>query len=219
MERVELRAQSRTLVGKKVKQLRTEGWVPAVVYGPDLDSKPIVAEERAMSLALRDAGSTALIDLSVDEQLEPHVVLAREIQRDILTGRLLHVDFYQVRLTEKVKTTPRLEFVGESELVKTGEAVMIQAMTEIEVECLPTDLIDSVKVDISALETWDDTITVSDLPVPEAVTVLADPSDVVASLVSTRPALEEEEEEEEMLVPEEGVIYEEEGTEPGTAEA
>lgn len=199
MERVELKAQRRTLVGKQVKRLRSEGLVPAVVYGPDLASKPITTEERDLSQVLRQAGTTSLINLAVDEDPEPDVVLAREIQRDILTGRLLHVDFYQVRLTEKVKTTPRLEFVGESPLVRAGEAVLIHAMTDIEVECLPTDLIDSIQVDVSGLETLDDNITVADLRVPDAVTILADPGDTVASVVPTRAALVEEE---EMLVEE-----------------
>ncbi len=189
MERVELKAQGRTLVGKQVKRLRSEGLVPAVVYGPDLASKPIVTEERELSYVLRQAGTTSLINLAIDEEPQPDVVLAREIQRDILTGRLMHVDFYQVRLTEKVKTTPRLEFVGESPLVKSGEAVLIHAMTEIEVECLPTDLIDSIQVDVSGLETLDDNITVADLQVPDAVTILADPGDTVASVVQTRAAL------------------------------
>ncbi len=192
MERVELKAQRRTLVGKQVKRLRSEGLVPAVVYGPDLASQPIVTEERALSYVLRQAGTTSLINLSIDEEPQPDVVLAREIKRDILTGRLLHVDFYQVRLTEKVKTTPRLEFVGESPLVKSGEAVLIHAMTEIEVECLPTDLIDSIQVDVSGLETLDDNITVADLQVPDAVTILADPGDTVASVVQTRAALVQE---------------------------
>jgi large subunit ribosomal protein L25 len=217
MERVELRAQSRSLVGKQVKRMRTQGCVPAVVYGPDMDSKPILAEERTLSLVLRQAGSTALIDLSVDKGTEPYVVLAREIQRDILTGRLLHVDFYQVRLTEKVKTTPRLQFVGEPHLVKIGEAVMIHSMNQIEVECLPTDLIDSIEVDVSGLESWDDNITVRDLPVPDAVTMLADPSEVVVSLVPTSAALSEEEE--EMLDADEETVSEEEGAESAATEA
>jgi large subunit ribosomal protein L25 len=192
MERVELRAASRTLVGKQVSRLRTEELVPAVVYGPDTASRPIVTEERALVRALQQAGTTTLIDLAVDEVEEPYVVLAREIQRHVLTGRLLHVDFYQVRLTEKVKTSPRLEFVGESPLVKSGKAVLIHGMNEVEVECLPTDLVDSIQVDVSGLLTMVDSVTVSDLPIPEGVTILADPSEVVVSLVPTRVAVEEE---------------------------
>jgi large subunit ribosomal protein L25 len=193
MERVELRSNSRTVQGKKVKQLRQAGWIPAVVFGPDIASRSIQIEERDLHGALQAAGSTALIDLYVDKEPEPNVVLAREIQRNILTGSLLHVDFHQVRLTEMVKTAPRLEIVGAAPLVEAGTAVMIHGMNEIEVECLPTDLIDSIPVDVSSLQELEDTIVVSDLPVPPGVTILADPSEVVVSLVSTLISLAEEE--------------------------
>jgi large subunit ribosomal protein L25 len=196
MENVELKAASRTIRGKQVKQMRGEGWVPAVVYGPDLPSRPIQIQERVLYAALQQAGSTSLIDLLVDDDAQPNVVLAREIQRDILTGGLLHVDFYEVRLTEKVKTSPRLELVGESPLVKSGMAVIIHGMNEVEVECLPTHLINSIPVDVSTLEVLEDSVLVGDLPIPEGVTILADPQDVVVSLVVARAAVAEMDEEE-----------------------
>ena len=197
METLELHATSRELVGKQVKQLRSEDLIPAVVYGPDTPSQAIQIPERTLFHALQQAGSTQLINLFVDKGGEPTAVLAREIQRDMFTARLVHVDFYQVRLTEMVKTMPRLVVVGESPAVKSGTAVLIHGMTEIEVECLPTDLIDSIPVDISSLETLEDSILVGDLPVPKGVTILADPEDVVISMVTTRAAVVEEEEEAE----------------------
>jgi large subunit ribosomal protein L25 len=206
MERLELDAQTRTVRGKKVKRLRAQDWIPAVVYGPDTPSTPIQVERRPLSWTLRQAGSTTLINLSVDDESKPYVVLAREIQRDILTGWLEHVDFYQVRLTELVKTTPRLDLVGESLLVESGQAVLIQNMNEVEVECLPTDLINAIEVDLSALESMDDSILIGDLPVPSGVTILADPDEVVASLVPPR-VIEEEEVE---ILPEEEAEFEEE---------
>ncbi|MGD9144492.1 MAG: 50S ribosomal protein L25 [Anaerolineae bacterium] len=203
MEYVELKAESRTVYGKKVKRLRAEQLIPAVVYGPDLAGKSIQVQERLLFTTLQQAGSTMLINLSVDDEPKPHVVLAREIQRDPLTSRVQHVDFYEVRLTETVRTTPRIEIVGESPLVKAGQAVLIHGMNEIEVECLPTDLISTIPVDISGLETMDDNVLVGDLPVPDTVTVIADPGDVVVSVVPVRVELEEELEEEEVLEGEE----------------
>jgi large subunit ribosomal protein L25 len=200
MERMELRTQARTTRGKQVKRLRAQGWIPGVVYGADLPARSIQVHERSLFRTLKDAGSTTLINLFVEEEPEAHVVLAREIQRDPITGQLVHVDFYQVRLTERVKTMPRLEFVGESPVVKSANAVMIYGMTEIEVECLPTDLIHSIPVDVSVLEGLDDNILVGDLPVPSGVTVLADPREVVVSVVPTRIAVEEEAEVEEAEV-------------------
>ncbi len=197
MERIELRTQARTTRGKQVKRLRDEGWIPAVVYGADTSARSVQIPERSLFKTLQQAGSTTLINLFVEDESEPHVVLAREIQRDPITGQLVHVDFYQVRLTETVKTMPRLEFIGESALVKSGKAVMIYGMTEIEVECLPTDLINSIPVDVSGLEGMDDNILVGDLTVPSGVTITADPGEVVASVVPVRVLAEEEAEVEE----------------------
>lgn len=195
MENIELRTETRSVFGKKVKQLRTEAQIPAVVYGPDLAGKPIQVEERPLFKTLQQAGTTALINLFVDDGPKPHLVLAREVQRDPVSSRVLHVDFYEVRLTEKVRTMPRIEIVGEAPIVKSGQAVLIHAMNEVEVECLPTDLINSIPVDISGLEKMDDNVLVGDLPVPDSVTIMADPGDVVVSVVPVRIALEEEIEE------------------------
>jgi large subunit ribosomal protein L25 len=213
MERVELKTSSRAVLGKQVKRLRREGWIPAVVFGAKIDSMPIQAEERELSRALADAGSTALINLFIDDEKDAHVVLARDIQRDILTSRLQHVDFYQVQLDHKVKTSPRLDVVGVSPLVDAGEAVLVQVLNQLEVECLPTDLIDAIEVDVSSLETFDDSILISDLDVPPGITIMADPSDVVVSVVRPRAALMLEEEEAELEALEMEMVEPREGEE------
>jgi large subunit ribosomal protein L25 len=213
MERIELKSETRNIHGKQVKRLRAESQIPAVVYGPDMSSQSIQIDERGLVRVLREAGATALIDLYIDDGSEPHVVLAREIQRDSLTGRAMHVDFYEVRLTETVRTMPRLEFVGTSPAAEAGLGVLIHGMNSVEVECLPTELISSIEVDVSVLETLEDVITVSDLPVPDSVTVIADPGEMVASVVPTRMEVIEEEEVEEEFELEEGEEAEFEGAE------
>lgn len=195
MANVKLEAKNREIVGKKVKRLRAEGWIPAVLFGAKQASTPVQVEERELGRALREAGSTALIDLFVEQEGDPHIVLVRDIQRDVLTSRLQHVDFYQVQLDVKVKTSPALNIVGTAPIVEEGEAVLVQILNQIEVECLPTDLIDSIDVDVSSLEKLDDTVTIGDLPVPPGVTVMADPGDVVVSVVVPRAAFLDEEEE------------------------
>jgi large subunit ribosomal protein L25 len=173
-----------------------------------MEAAAIQIAERSLQKTLLEAGSTALIDLMIDDKSPPQVVLAREIQRDPLTSRVQHVDFYTVRLTEKVKTTPRIEFVGSSPLVEGGTGVVVTSMTEVEVECLPTDLISSIVVDLSVLAEWDDNVVVADLPVPPAVTVLADPDEVVVSVVPIRMEIEEEIEEVEVEVEAEEMVTE-----------
>lgn len=198
MAEIQLQAQERTITGKKVKRLRAEGWVPAVMYGAVVAPRPLKMEEPVLFKALQSAGATALIDLFVEDEKKPHTVIARDIQRDILTGRLQHVDFYQVRLDHKIKISPALEIVGVAPAVEEG-AILVQILNTVEIECLPSDLIDSIEVDVSGLLTLNDSITVSDLPLPPGVTILADPSDAVVSVVAPRAALEEEEVEEEFL--------------------
>ena len=208
-ERVTLASEPRKTLGKKVKRLRAEGWIPGVLYGHNIESTNIKLQERALSKALQEAGATALIDLHIEGESDPRTVLAREIQRDILTSRLRHVDFFQVRLDEKVRTSPALNIVGTSPIVQDGSAVLVQVLTHIEVECLPADLIDSIDVDISSLQTLADSVTVADLPVPPGITIMADPTDVVASVVAPRAAIEEE--------VEEGLEADLEAMEPGGA--
>lgn len=195
MGNVKLEAKSREVVGKKVKRLRWEGWIPAVLFGAKQVSTPVQVEERELDRALGHAGSTALIDLHLDSERKPHLVLVRDIQRDVLTSRLQHVDFYQVQLDQKVKTSPALNIIGEAPVIEAGGAVLVQILNQVEVECLPTDLIDSIDVDVSGLKTLDDSVTIGDLPVPSGVTILADPGDVVVSVVVPRAAFLEEEEE------------------------
>ncbi len=192
MERVEVKAKSRTVHGKQVRQLRAQEWIPAIVYGPDMPARAIQTQERALSKALQQAGETSLINLFVDDGV-PVAVLTHDVQRNAITGRLLHVDFYQVRLTEKVKIRPRLRFIGEPQAVKSSLGVLVHNMTEVEVECLPTELIHSIDVEVSGLENLGDSIFVRDLPIPEGITVLDDADEPVVTLVQARVAKIEEE--------------------------
>jgi len=141
----------------------------------------IQAPERAVDKTLRQAGSM-LINLTVDHEPQPRAVLVREIQRHPLTGRLQHVDFYQVRMTEKVKTSIPLHFVGQSPLVAAGDVLLNQQISLLEVECLPNDLQDHIEVDVSGLVNLHDTILIGDLVMPPGITALAKPDDVVVSL-------------------------------------
>ncbi|MGQ9600097.1 MAG: 50S ribosomal protein L25 [Anaerolineae bacterium] len=192
-EGIELRSCSRTVQGKQVKQLRARGWVPAVLFGADMPPRPIQVEERALMKVLQQAGATSLIHLFVDDEPQPHFVLAHEVQRDIVSSRVRHVDFFQVRMDRTVRTEVPLEIVGESPLVKTGRAVLVQVLTHLEIDCLPSRLVHSIPVDVSGLDSLDRDIVVGDLSVPPGVTIHADPHDVVVSLVPPRVAVEEEE--------------------------
>ena len=193
MEQIELQAEPRAITGKKVKQLREQGMMPLVVYGHKVEPLHIQAVEFDVKRTLaRTSGQ--LIALRVEGESDPRMVLARDVQRDVITGSLLHADLYQVDMTETVQVDVALNFVGEAHLVSIGEAILATLMTSVEIECLPSDIMQSIEVDISKLVEMDDAIHVRDLSVPEGVEILTDEDELIARM---QYVVEEEEEEEE----------------------
>lgn len=189
---IELTAEPRTVTGRRVKQLRSQGWVPAVIYGHRTAPRALQVEAKALDKVLARAGESRLISLTVRGDDSPQTVLVREVQRDILNRRPLHVDFYEVVMTEKLRATVPLRFVGHSPLVATGEAILNEALTELEVECLPADLPEFIEVDVSRLTDFDSVILVKDLKVPSGVEILNEPDEPVASLSGAREEVIEE---------------------------
>lgn len=182
MDRLSLKAEERNILGKQVKKLRLNGFIPAHVFGNKVETEHVSVKQADFNKVYREAGETGLIDLRIgEEKVRP--VMIRGLQFDPLKGTPLHIDFYQVNLKEKVTVPVPLELIGdEPEKVGSGEAVVIQPMSEVEVEALPTEIPEKIKVDISSLKEIDDVILVSALQVPEGVTILADPEAVVAKL-------------------------------------
>ena len=189
---IELAAEPREIQGRRVKQLRSQGWIPAIVYGHHTAPRPLQVELKMLNKVLARAGESRLISLRVAGSEAPQTVLVREVQRDILNHLPLHVDFYEVSMTEKLRATVPLHFVGRSPLVANGDALLNEALTEVEVECLPADLPESIEVDISRLTDFDAIILVKDLQVPSGVEILADPDEPVANLSAVREEVVEE---------------------------
>ena len=193
MEQVELVAYPRIITGKKVKRLRSEGLIPLVVYGRKTASTNIQAAELDTRRALHEA-SGQLIALNIEGEDSPRMTLARDVQRDSISGSLLHVDLYEVDMTETIEVEVSLTLTGEPPLVEAGEAVIVPILNSVEIECLPTDILQSIEVDVSRLVDLDDAIHVRDLVVPENVQILTPGDEMIVKL---EPVLEEEEEEEE----------------------
>ena len=220
MEQFELRAEKRTIIGRRVKGLRREGVVPAVLYGPKTEPIPIQCDERELQRVLARAGGTNLISLRIGRARKPKMALAREVQRDVITNELYHVDFYQVVMTEKVHAEVNITLTGEPPAVQQKEFMLLQGTDSVEIECLPGDLIHSIEMDVSSLGV-DDAIYVKDLQVPGNITILTDGDELVAKVQRLRVAAEEEEVEEEVVevAPEEVEVIAkgkevEEGAEP-----
>jgi large subunit ribosomal protein L25 len=179
VEEFHLKTKIRDITGKKVKQLRSQGLIPAVLYGHGIKPENLAVAKNDFKKIFAEAGTSSLITLEIEEKA-PVKVLAHEPQVNPVSDEPIHIDFYKVRMDEKIKTEIPLEFVGESEAVKQLDGSLVTNRDNIEIECLPTDLVPSIEVDISALKTFEDQICVKDIKVPEKIEVLTDKDEVIA---------------------------------------
>lgn len=189
MDTIVLRADRRTVEGKATKKLRTASGIPAVVYGHGVASQSVLVDAIDFQKTYRTAGSSSLIDLVVDGG-KPVKVLIHSVQQHPTKTSPIHVDFYQVRMTEKLQTDIELNFVGESAAVKESGGILIRTLDRVKVECLPGDLVPSIDIDLSVLKTFEDRIHVKDIVAPKGITILDGGDEVVASV--TPPRSEEE---------------------------
>ncbi|MCI0397302.1 MAG: 50S ribosomal protein L25 [Chloroflexi bacterium] len=196
-ERASLVAEPRDLSGKKAKQLRHDGWIPAIIYGQK-ETIHVQVENLPLRRVLRDAGATHLIDINIGK--ERRTVLAREVQTHPTRGEVFHVDFYEVNMRQKIVVEAELVATGTAAPEAEGLGTTPLLLHSVEIECLPDNLVSKIEVDLSQIRTTEDMIHVRDLQTPEGVTVLTDPEQVVARF---EYALEEEaaEEEEGMFAP------------------
>ena len=164
--------------------------MPAVIYGHNVDSVTVLVDGREFVKAFQKVGRNQLIDLQLGE--EPvRKALIREVQRSPRDGDLLHVDFYQVNLTEKIESEVPIEIEGEVELVSKGEADLQRGLHVLKVECLPTDLPPVITVDVSDLKEIDDEIRVKDLKTPAGCEILDEPDDLIVKVAAHREEVEE----------------------------
>lgn len=184
MEKTIIKAETREVIGKKVKVLRREGKLPAVIYGYGVKETPIVLNFKASSRKLAAAEASTLITIDLDGK--EHTTLVREKQWDYIRRELLHVDFQAVSMTELIVSQVRIEFVGEASA--TG-AVIVTGLNELSVEALPMDLPESIEVDISSLENIGDGIFVRDIVVGDKITILDD-QDAMVIVASAMAAAE-----------------------------
>lgn len=183
MERLSLHAQERKVLGKKVKALRRDGQLPGHVFGKGVEGENVLVLVKDFLKTFHLAGETGLIDLKIGaEKVRP--VLVREVQYDPISGNPIHIDFFQVNLTQKVKVPVPLVLVGEQpESVHLGEAIVLQTVNEVEVEALPTDLVVKIEVDITPLKNIDDAITIAQLSYDRSkLTIYAPEEEIVVKL-------------------------------------
>ncbi|MGC8838796.1 MAG: 50S ribosomal protein L25 [Anaerolineae bacterium] len=183
MEQIRLEAEPRSVVGKQVRRLRAEGWIPAILYGKGVSPMPLKIKAATWRRFTATGLGRGLVELYVQGQEKPYFALIREVQRDPITRQVWHVDFQQVSMTETLRVEVPVAVVGASPVVERGDGVLLVGLTHLEVECLPTAIPSSIEVDASALKAIGDSITVADLALPEGVKVIAEPEEMVLTVV------------------------------------
>jgi large subunit ribosomal protein L25 len=181
-----LAAEPRTVLGKQVGQLRRAGSIPAILYGSHVKTPlPLKIEEKTLKQVIAKAGRNRLIKLTVDSG-DTRLVLTREVQRNTLTGRIVHVDFQEVSMTEKITTPVSLTLVGTSPAVTRGEGLLIHGIESVEIRVLPTDLIPEIQVDVSVIESLNQSLFVKDLKVDAQIEILTPGDEMVAKVVPVK---------------------------------
>ncbi len=184
-----LKAEERNVAGRKTKALRNKGILPGNVYGKSVKSLSVQVSASDFLKVFKEAGETGLVDLDLGKDKKP--VLIHNIQKNPMTDELIHVDFFQVNLKEKVTAQVPVELTGEAPAEKMGVGTAVQYVNEVEVEALPTDLVESFEVDISGLSEVDQAIYVKDLKYDKNKIEIKD--DLEQIVVKVEPPQKEEE--------------------------
>jgi large subunit ribosomal protein L25 len=199
-KKIKLPAKKRKTLGRKVKNLREQGFIPANLYGSEVESVSLKLDANHFWDAFEQAGETSVIRVILENEKKPRPVLIDHIQEEPISGDILHVSFRQINLQEKVQASVPIELVGEAPAENKG-GVIVQMMTEVEIEALPEELPEKLEVDISELEEIDQTISLNDLDIDEEkMRIIAD--DLDRFMVKVEEPTEEEEEEVEEEVEE-----------------
>ncbi len=192
MPELKINAARREVLGKKNRFLRRQGVTPAHLFGHNLESLTLQCDTAELRKVVASAGETRLIDLKVKGDHEPKKVFVREVQRDALGKILMHVDFYQVSMTEKMTMNVPIVLVGEAPAMKGKGRILVRAISELGIECLPACVPPQIEVDISSLDDLDKAIHVKDIVLGPEITVHADPEQMVVKVSEVMVKAEEE---------------------------
>ncbi|TET26169.1 MAG: 50S ribosomal protein L25 [Dehalococcoidia bacterium] len=186
MEGLTLSAAKRSILGKKTRFLRRQGITPTHLFGHNISSSALQCETDKLKRIIAQAGRTRLISLEVEDDKQPRTVFIREIQRDAVSDQLLHVDFYQVKKTEKIKVDIPIVLVGEAPAMKEKDRILTHGVTSLSIECLPDKLPPQIEVDLSPLEEIGQAIYIRDLAISPDITVTTDSNQLVVKIAEAR---------------------------------
>ncbi len=164
--------------------------IPAVIYGSGIENASLALNRPEFEKVFAQAGESGLIALKLDDGRELPVII-KDLQFDPVRERVIHVDFFKVNMDEKVSAETSLNFIGEAPVVKAHGGVVVEHLDQLHIECLPTDLIQKIDIDLSILVNIGDTIHVSDIVVPKGVTIKNDPTEIIVNVVEPKVHVEE----------------------------
>ncbi len=182
---MELKVQIRNILGKKVETLRKEGFIPAELYGREIKNLHLTISAKEFQKVFKEAGESTIVNLKTeDNQTLP--VMIHDIKTDSLSDKILHVDFYQIKLTEKIRVHIPIEFLGEAPAIKAFGGILIKTLQEIEVEALPQDLPHRIQIDLVSLDEIGKNISVKDLKLSDKVKIFLSPETIIATVVEAK---------------------------------
>ena len=219
MKSLQLKANRREILGKKTCFLRRQGTTPTHLFGHKIESLSLECQTAELAHIVGQAGMTQLIDLSIDNDKQPKKVIIREIQRHSISRQLIHVDFFQIKLTEKMKADIPIVLVGEAPALKEKGRIISQSLTHLSVESLPDKLPPHIEIDLTPLTEMGQAIHVSDIVLDPAVTITTSPERLVVKIAEAAIARVEKEEEEAEAEEEELTAEEAEAKAKAEAEA
>src|SRR6266571_6929736 len=187
-----LQISPREVTGKATKRLRKSGIIPANISGHKEESQAVQVEALAFEALRRAHAATSIITLRLSGTDRVQTALVRRVQRDPRSGKILHIDFSRVSLTERITMKVPLRFVGEAPGVKDEGGVLLHLLDTLEVECTAQDIVEYIEVDVSSLAEIDDMIHAGDVPLPANFTLNTDPREVVAKVAATRAEIAEQ---------------------------
>ncbi len=195
MEKAVLDCSKRVLAGKKVRFLRRKGIIPANVYGHGIESTAVQCQDKDLEAIIK-GGTARLIMLVVDGETEKRNVLIKNVDRHPLNRSLLHADFYQVKMTEKMTTEVPLVVIGHALALEHKENYLEHQLNELTIECLPDVLPPHIEVDVSGLKEAGQSIHVRDLKLASGIVILTPADHTVVRIMQSARAVEEVEKEE-----------------------
>ncbi|MGE5561131.1 MAG: 50S ribosomal protein L25 [Chloroflexota bacterium] len=190
MQQITLKAEPRESGKGSAHRVRAEGYVPAIVYGKNTSNVSLKVSGRELGRALHTgAGRNNLFRVEVGGE-EPRTCIIKEVQTDPVTGRVIHIDLFQISLKDRITTSVTIVLHGEEAVEKTG-GILQHGLRELEIECLPTDIPEHIVVDVSALRVGQH-VTAGEVKLPEGVELVSEPEEVVVSVVAPKHAEVEE---------------------------